>query len=372
MSQPTPINHVQALPRSFTLLHYQIESVLGQGGFGLTYKAVDKNNGQVVVIKEHFPTFLVCRQDYQVRPKEGEDPIIFVKSLDFFLHEAKTLSRFNHANIVPIMNYFKALGTAYFVMPYLDGQTLEEITHGRPKRRQTDKEVSLWLRPILNGLQAIHSQKIIHRDIKPSNIFIQKDSNPVLIDFGSAGDVLNRNNTRPFLTRGYAPPEQYSKTNVDQGPWTDIYSLGATLLYCLTGMNPPDSKLRLDQISKGLGDPFEFIFEELVAGFDTKLVMAMKGCLRLTISDRIQGVVELWKCLDSDWCQQVQSIQTLSPRKQEKPLKKQRLDSSVEEILAPVLKLLKEIRLFLFKDSLSFVIFIIFIFLISLLFYLTN
>ncbi|MDR1871663.1 MAG: serine/threonine protein kinase [Deltaproteobacteria bacterium] len=357
-----------SLPPGFTLDHYWIESVLGQGGNGLTYRAVDQRGGQKVVIKEHFPSDQVGRVGTEVRPLSVEADQAFRLSLTFFLKEAQTLSRFNQANIVPIINFFQAQGTAYFVMPFLEGMTLADLVALSPQGRQTEKEVWLWLSPILAGLKAIHSKGILHRDLTPSNIFIQTDSNPVLIDFGSAGNILAGEKGNFFLTPGFAPPEQYEKTADAQGPWTDIYSLGAVLFFCLTGFEPPKSVDRLLRITSGQPDPLAAFFADLITSCNPQLIWTIQRSLEPTIQDRIQGVAEMEA-----------RLKTLSPAARPAPPAKggtilvkaaqSRPRLNLTGYWLELVSFFRDIKSFLFKDKTSIVIFIVLIILIAFLIY---
>jgi serine/threonine protein kinase len=344
------------LPPSFVLSGYEIRVVLGRGGFGVTYKALDRKNNQTVVIKEYFPAPEVMAvrrvRGFYLEPNDAQSAQEFAEGLSYFLKEAKFLTKFNHANIVPIMNFFPALGTAYFVMPYLEGETLDNIVASKPERKQTPREVMAWLDPILDGLQAVHARGILHRDIKPSNIFIQKNHNPVLIDFGAAGDVLAGQKVPLALTHGYAPPEQYS-ANIPQGPWTDIYSLGAVIYYVLSGLHLLSPQTRIG------ADPCEIIFKKLEHEHDQNLIKTMERCLKLNYQERIQGVAELRQALGSTINRSINPLP--KPKNVIKPLiaNKGSILLKIRSFKLKTINVIKETYLYLFKNIKHLITFLI-------------
>ena len=199
----------------------------------------------------------VRERDASVQPASDTHGERFKWGLDRFMAEAQTLARFKHPNIVRVLAVFEANGTGYMVMEYEHGDTLHEIL----TRRQTLEEDELLdiVLPILGGLEKVHERGFIHRDIKPANIFIREDGSPVLIDFGSARQVLGAE-TRALTTSGPAMrlSEQYFSKGEQQGPWTDIYGLGATLFRAVTGQRPQDavdrSRAILEAARDTLGD----------------------------------------------------------------------------------------------------------------------
>ncbi len=232
-------SHRLALPVGYRLHWYQIESVLGQGGFGITYLARDTNLNQPVAIKEFLPSDLAIRtHDSSVEPLSDGHTDTFGWGLKRFVTEAQTLAKFRHPNIVLVYSVFEANNTAYMVMEYVEGRTLEDAL--RFKRIEGEAEFRRIILALLDGLDLIHKEGFIHRDIKPENIYLRDDGTPVLLDFGSARQAVG-GKTRTLtalVSPGYAPYEQYdsSRQSEDkQGPWTDIYALGATLYRAVTG-----------------------------------------------------------------------------------------------------------------------------------------
>ena len=243
-----------ALPPQTVLLEYRLESVLGVGGFGITYLARDTHLEKDVAIKEYLPADLAVRAlDGTLVPVNTNTAYDYKGGLEQFLVEARTLAKFSHPNIVRVTRYFEANGTAYMVMDYEKGESLNQLLKKLPQPEES--QIKAMLAPLLDGLEAVHRAGFLHRDIKPSNIFIRTDGTPVLLDFGAARLAIRdaMQDIIPVLTPGYAPVEQYIRSG-QQGPWSDIYSLAGVLYRAITGENPPDAltRLRLDGAGKKL------------------------------------------------------------------------------------------------------------------------
>ncbi|HET7401582.1 MAG TPA: cache domain-containing protein [Usitatibacter sp.] len=234
-----------ALPAGFRLHEYRIDAVLGQGGFGIAYAATDVNLNVRVVIKEYLPEAFACRAaDYSVAPRAIHDHDAYQAGLDSFLVEARTLATFRHPNIVRVARFFEANHTAYMVLEFERGQSLKQW---RQKRPFVPENVLVeLLAPLLDGLAAVHAAGYLHRDIKPDNIHVRDDDGSlVLLDFGSARQTASEKaEAGMVVTPGYGPIEQYANGG-RQGPWTDIYSFGATLFWMVTGRKPIDAPSRL-------------------------------------------------------------------------------------------------------------------------------
>lgn len=226
---------------------YRIERVLGAGGFGITYLAEEVALDRSVTIKEYFPSDFAARTSTSdAAPRSQDCASDYRWGLDRFIEEAQTLARFSHPNIVRVYRYFKANNTAYMVLHFEEGQSLKGWLKGLG-RAPRQKELDAIIAPLLDALELIHKQDFLHRDIAPDNIIIRKDGSPVLIDFGSArGEIATHSKTVSALVKpGYSPYEQYAETSRQQGPWTDIYALGATLYHAVTGKRPADSPSRM-------------------------------------------------------------------------------------------------------------------------------
>ena len=224
-----------ALPAGYRLHWYELGEVLGQGGFGITYLAEDLNLKRQVALKEYFPAEYCRREGDRVVPFEGAKRETFDWGLRRFVDEARTLSQFEHPNIVKVHAVFEENGTGYMVMSYERGRSLQDLLE---EGASLDEATLLGIvRPLLEGLAIVHDHKFIHRDIKPDNILIRADRTPALLDFGSARRALpgEDNALTVVVTPGYAPVEQYYSQADEQGPWTDIYGLGATLYRAVSG-----------------------------------------------------------------------------------------------------------------------------------------
>ena len=246
-----------ALPIGYQLHWFQIESILGVGGFGITYLARDGNLKRSVAIKEFLPSDLsVRREDSTVEPISENESETFRWGLDRFLSEARTLARFQHPNIVGVHSVFEANNTAYMVMEYEQGRSLGTVLREPDSCRE--ENLRALLMPLLDGLERVHEAGFVHRDIKPNNLFVRDDGSPVVLDFGSARQALGveTRTLTSLVTPGFAPFEQYNATRDGdkQGPWTDIYALGATLYRAVTGKGPVDALTRAGAILKGHKD----------------------------------------------------------------------------------------------------------------------
>ena len=223
---------------------YTIKSVLGQGGFGITYLGMDELYQRKVAIKEFFPQGIVTRNtEYEdtVTVTYVEEKADYEKGKERFLKEARTMAKFSKdEGIVKALDFFEINNTAYIVMEYLEGVTLKQYL-AENKRIDAEDLVELLV-PLIESLDEIHSQGLIHRDISPDNIMVLPDGRIKLMDFGAARDYteFGEKSLSIVLKPGYAPPEQYQTHGV-QGPWTDIYALCATMYKCITGENPPDA-----------------------------------------------------------------------------------------------------------------------------------
>ena len=273
---------------------YEIVEVLGQGGFGITYLALDTNLQQQVAIKEYLPIELAMREgDDSVHPVSEDWDSGFAWGREKFIAEAQTLAQFNHPNIVHVFTVFEENNTAYMVMRYEEGESLQEIL----TRRRTLEEAELLqiLIPILGGLALVHEAGFIHRDIKPANIFIRKDKSPVLLDFGSARQSLTGHSATltSLVSPGYAPFEQYYSKSDEQGAWTDIYGLGATLYRAISGVTPIDAIDRSKSIVEGSKEHFVTVSELGRKRYSKRFLKAVDHALAFKPQDRPQ-TLDAW------------------------------------------------------------------------------
>ncbi len=247
--------HHNALPSGYKLHWYVIGSVIGKGGFGITYLALDTNLDQRVAIKEFLPVELATRSNNShVHPISEDHSDTYGWGLNRFVTEARTLAKFRHPNVVRVMSVFEANSTAYMVMEYERGESLEKLL--KAKKFTGEAKLRSLVMPLLDGLKVVHEAGFIHRDIKPDNIYLRESGTPVLLDFGSARQAIGvaTRTLTALVTPGYAPFEQYDTSTAGekkQGPWTDIYSLGATLYRAITGAGPPDAIGRVNAVMGG-------------------------------------------------------------------------------------------------------------------------
>lgn len=227
---------------------YVIEKVLGEGGFGITYKGIDKLLAVEVAVKEYFPQGFVMRnnvysEEITITQMKYED--LFQKGKERFLSEARVLAKFNkESGIVSVTDFFEENNTAYIVMEYLDGITLKDYIENNGLLSMDD--MLGLMSPLMEALDAVHKEGLIHRDISPDNIMLLSNGGIKLMDFGAARTYteFGQKSLSIMLKHGYAPEEQY-RTHGVQGPWTDIYALSATIYKCITGQTPVESLQRV-------------------------------------------------------------------------------------------------------------------------------
>ena len=280
---------------------YLIGASIGQGGFGVTYAALNCASGERVAIKEYFPIYWSDRsingKDVLAKDKCGA---VYAAGRDKFLKEAKTIHALKHLkSIVNVYDFFRANNTAYIVMEYLEGKTLAQLV--KRKERLTVEELWKMLRPLMEDIHEMHgpseealkemyrpltenikamyaSRRVLHRDIAPDNIMVMKDGSLKLMDFGSARSMQkNAHGMTMFMKPGFSPAEQCLGGG-EQGPYTDVYSMAATIYYCLCGKIPAQATDRLSEITNGHADPLKRLRDvgvEIPAAADTAIWRAM-------------------------------------------------------------------------------------------------
>jgi len=294
-SDRTALMSARALSPGYEILWYKIEDVLGQGGFGITYLAHDMNLDRQVAIKEYLPTTFAYRYvDYSVKPLTGDHRENYIWGLESFLKEAKTLAKFDHENIVRVHSVFESNSTAYMVMEYERGENLATLFDFRQEECDQKFYEGVFF-PIFDGLSYIHESGFIHRDIKPANIYIRQNGTPVLIDFGSARQTSQQQTGEmtTLVSQGYTPLEQYSANYGDQGPWTDIYALAATLYKGVTGNRPDDSLSRSACRMRAKPDSINRLQESSNSGYSQVFLDAIHLGLALEPENRPQ-TLEDW------------------------------------------------------------------------------
>jgi serine/threonine protein kinase/peptidoglycan hydrolase-like protein with peptidoglycan-binding domain len=280
----TDLSDYAALAPGQTVGRYEIQATLGQGGFGITYRARDAQLGRDVAIKEYLPAALAVRQgDRTVLPRSTKVAEDFNWGRERFVAEGRTLASLQRApGIVRVFDFLEANGTAYIVMELVPGDTLETRLRHRGKLEPTEVGRILW--PLLDGLEQVHGTGFLHRDIKPANILLDAAGNPTLIDFGASRAAVAGRNTAmtAVFTPGYAAPEQF--TSARQGPWTDIYSVSATIYHAITGAPPPSAFDRM------LDDAYQPLGRLIPAGFPPGLLVGIDAGLAVRASDRPQSI----------------------------------------------------------------------------------
>ncbi|HEY5831003.1 MAG: serine/threonine protein kinase [Hyphomicrobiaceae bacterium] len=268
---------------------YRILRVVGTGGFGITYEAEDINLGTMVAIKEYYPVEFGERDStMSVRPKSERHKQTFEWGRSTFLQEARTLARFEHASIVRVTRVFEAHDTAYMVMRLEKGESFKAWLKNL-KRPPTQEELDALVHPLLDALELMHAADFLHRDIAPDNVIVRPDGTPVLLDFGSARRAVAEasHSLTGIVKAGYSPPEQYSSDGRLQGPWTDVYALGAMLYHAVTGRPPDEATLRFDR------DRMVSATTNPMGRFRPSFLSAIDACLRVKQSERPQSVAEL-------------------------------------------------------------------------------
>jgi len=281
---PQPEVDYVALKPGQTIGRYEIVAVLGQGGFGITYRARDVQLGREVAIKEYLPSALAVRQDgATVLPRNTKMADDFGWGRDRFVTEGRTLASLHRVPaIVHVFDFLEANGTAYIVMELLSGETLEDRIARQGKLSPEEVDRILW--PLLDGLEQVHAAGFLHRDIKPANILLDAAGNPTLIDFGAsrAAMVGRTAAMTAIFTPGYAAAEQM--TSAKQGPWSDIYGLSATIYHAITGKTPPNAFDRM------LDDSYEPLAKVAPPGFSPGLLAGIDAGLTVAARDRPQSI----------------------------------------------------------------------------------
>jgi serine/threonine protein kinase len=284
------------LPDGLEIAGYRIVKKIASGGFSIVYLAYDED-GNAVAIKEYLPSSLALRQSGELMPAIApENLATFRIGLKCFFEEGRALARISHPNVVSVVNFFRANETVYMVMAYESGRSLQDhILRRRDKGERplvSEKFIRKMFSRVLHGLREVHTNKLLHLDLKPANIYLRADGTPILLDFGAARQTLRTDLPKlyPMYTPGFAPPELYGK-NGNLGPWTDIYSIGASIFACMVGA-PPQAA---DQRKKN--DRMEGHFRKLEGIYSPELIEVVRSCLKIDALERPQSVFALQKAL---------------------------------------------------------------------------
>lgn len=285
------------LPDGLEIGGYRIVRRIASGGFSIVY-LVEDEQGESFALKEFLPSSLVRRRPGElVAAVSVSSEVTFRNGLKCFFEEGRALAKIFHPNVVRVLNFFRANETVYMVMAYEQGRSLQEIVLRHRSRSgvpvMPERHVARVFDPVMSGLREVHANRLLHLDIKPANIYIRMDGSPLLLDFGAARRGLDTDGPKlfPMYTPGFAAPELYRRT-LPRGPWSDIYSLGASMYACLTGAppQPADQRELDDQISPKL--------EKLIAdGANAALIDLIAWCLKLNPIERPQSVFTLQRSL---------------------------------------------------------------------------
>ncbi|USX15893.1 serine/threonine protein kinase [Oxalobacteraceae bacterium OTU3CAMAD1] len=284
------------LPDGLEIAGYRIVKKIASGGFSIVYLAYDPD-GVAVAIKEYLPSSLALRQDGELVPTVSRANLaVFRIGLKCFFEEGRALARISHPNVVSVLNFFRAHDTVYMVMAYESGHSLQEHIQGQ--RAKGGKVGEAFIRTIfiqvLKGLREVHANKLLHLDLKPANIYLRTDGTPMLLDFGAARQTVNNDlpTLTPMYTPGFAPPELYSKTG-GLGPWSDVYSIGASMFACMVGSPPQPADQRKTE------DKMAGHFDKLAGAYTPELVRLVRWCLMVDPLARPQSLFALQKVLQA-------------------------------------------------------------------------
>ncbi|MGD8165502.1 serine/threonine protein kinase [Pantoea sp. FN0307] len=276
-----------ALPIGYRFNEFEIREVIGGGGFGIVYRAWDHQLERTIAIKEFMPSSLAVRSDdLNLVLRSERFSKTFHAGLNSFIQEARLLARFNHPNLLHVLRFWVQNDTAYMGTVFYSGTTLSRLAAQRPEL-VNETWIRRLLPPLFGAINTIHQEGYLHRDISLDNIQIQENMMPVLLDFGSARQTIGNlsDETETMLRPGFAPIEQYSDNNEsEQGPWTDIYALGAVLHTLIVGAPPPVSVVR------SIEDNYQPLAEQRPAGFSLPLLHAIDKALSLKLEDRPQSI----------------------------------------------------------------------------------
>ncbi len=284
------VDGLNPLPIGTQLQEFVIERLIGMGGFGIVYQARDTQLNRSVAIKEYMPTMMASRghgSSVTLRSESYSDG--FQTGKDSFINEARMLARFKHPALIEVFRFWEQNYTAYMAMPYYEGQTLKE-TLRQAAVVPTEATMRRIFIPVLDALQHMHSAQVYHRDISPDNIMILEDGRPILLDLGAARavEIENAQAVTVLVKPGYAPIEQYSGDEASQqGPWTDIYGIGASVFFALTGKPPPPAASRV------MRDSIIKLADANIAGYSPHFLSAIDAALAVRSDDRPQSISAL-------------------------------------------------------------------------------
>ncbi len=287
--------HNAALPDGLDIGGYRIVKKIAAGGFSIVYLAEDAQ-GERVAIKEYLPASLASRKPGQLQPVVTNEHLeLYRVGLKYFLDEGRALATISHPNVVRVLNFFRANDTVYMVMGHENGRSLHDHIGRRKKsgdKPLVSEQAIRWMfAQVMDALREVHTHKLLHLDLKPANIYLRNDGTPILLDFGAARQTLHADlsTLHPMYTPGFAAPEL--STRKELGPWTDIYSIGATIFNCMVGVPPQSAHDRRRD------DRMEQFYAELQMMYTAELVELVRSSLMLDPLKRPQSVFALQKSM---------------------------------------------------------------------------
>lgn len=300
LTESSSQHHPDALPIGTVLGDFAITGLIGEGGFGIVYLAYEATLDRTVAIKEYLPVTIAARTaelTVAVRSQGNRDA--YVAGLQSFLREARMQARFSHPAMLEVYRVWEQHGTAYMAMRYYPGDTLRNLRKAAMSSHVFDETaIQRVMMPVFDALGELHSQSVLHRDVSPDNILIMPTGQPVLLDFGAARNVVAgaAQSLTTVLKPGYAPIEQYADDGtMEQGPWTDVYGLGAVLYFLAMGTPPPQAVTRL------MGGSLHAFEESASALYSPTFIDAVKRALAVRPEARLQSVDALREALGWSW-----------------------------------------------------------------------
>ena len=295
-AESPPAEFPDALPIGTTLGDFTVTRVIGLGGFGIVYMAHDRALQRTVAIKEYLPVSIAGRTSAQtvlVRSTHQQDT--YTSGLQGFMREARLQARFSHPALLEVYQVWEQNGTAYMAMRYYPGSSLRDLRLDADSLRMFDEpSLQRIMSPVFDALEELHSQNVLHRDVSPDNILMTPSGTPVLLDFGSARTVIagDDQSLTTVLKPGYAPLEQYADDGtMEQGPWTDVYGLGAVLHYLAIGSAPPQAVTRM------LGGTLRAFEDGAPSRYSPAFVSAVAAALAVKTQNRLQSVAAFREAL---------------------------------------------------------------------------
>ena len=300
---------IRQLARGTVLENFRILNVLGGGGFSIVYLAEELETGTQFVIKEYMPGRLAMRTtEKTVMPRDDDCVVAFQKGRMMFFQEASTLATLQHENIVNVRSFFRANNTVYMALYYEPGGIDLQDMIKKEKKRLPERFILDIVHPLLDAMQVIHDQGYLHLDIKPGNVHIRPGNRPLLLDFGAVHQrqLSRQDQIGHVSSQGYSPVEQYRR-NGYMGPWTDVYSVGATLYACMAGTSP------LAANERDINDTLKPASEAFKKYYSEELLKAIDWAMEINPEERPQTLADFRAVIPTE-CEETVQKQTLGSK----------------------------------------------------------